>query len=68
MKKLKKLRLSEIDLNPGNKLTSENMQELEGGAGCICNDNPFKINSGCVCDANPFGICKCVGNSTPIFN
>ena len=60
MKKLKKLKLSEIDLNPANKLTPENMQELEGGAGCICDRNPFKVNSGCVCDDNSFGLCKYV--------
>lgn len=60
MKKLKKLRLSDIDLNPQNKLTPENMTELAGGAGCICDDNPFILNSGCVCHHNPFGICKCV--------
>lgn len=37
MKKLKKLRLSDVDLNLRNKLTPENMQEL-GGGGCVCYD------------------------------
>lgn len=58
MKKLKKLKLSEVDLNPENKLSVENMQNLDGGGLCICNDNSFMINSGCVCDDNAFGICK----------
>lgn len=58
MKKLKKLKLSEVDLNPESKLSVENMQNLDGGGGCICLRNSFMINSGCVCDINDFGICK----------
>lgn len=73
MKKLKKIELSRVDLNPDAKLSSENMQNLEGGGGCICYNNPFNMWDGknpnssyCACYHNPFGFCSNVnGGGSP---
>lgn len=60
MKKLKKIELSRVDFNPNSELSSKEMRDIEGGAGCICYNRRFNVNGECVCYHNPFGLCNTV--------
>lgn len=65
MSKLKMIEGPKMDLHPQHELTPVNMSEIRGGAGCICDKNPFNLNNGCLCDENKFGICNQVNGGGP---
>ena len=47
MKKLQRIELPKMDLHPDHRLSPEDMGFIQGGAGCICDKNPFNVNGGC---------------------
>lgn len=58
MKKLQRIELPKMNLHPEHRLSHQEMEQLHGGAGCVCLRNPFMVNDVCACDGNPFGLCK----------
>lgn len=67
MKKLKIVENPKMDFHPEHKMSADEMGFAKGGAGCICDKNPFNVNDGCLCNDNKFGICSGVngGGSGP---
>lgn len=69
MKPLKAIEQPRMNLNPNHRLSPEEMSNVQGGAGCICNKNSFRLNGDCVCDKNKFGLCSGVrGRHEQIYN
>lgn len=58
MKKLQRIELPKMNLHPEHRLSHQEMEQLHGGAGCICLKIKFYTNGTCACDQNPFGLCK----------
>ncbi len=58
MKKLQRIELPKMNLHPEHRLSYEEMEQLNGGAGCICLRKKYYMNGTCACNKNPFGLCK----------
>ena len=57
MKKLQRIELPKMNLHPEHRLSHQEMEQLHGGAGCICLKSKFGEGETCTCYTNPFGIC-----------
>lgn len=58
MKTFKTVEKPRMNLSPSHRLSNEEMCNVQGGAGCICNKKTFRLNGDCVCDKKKFGICN----------